>query len=328
MNTSKILTGISPQAWEHPSDRAALDTLRRIPGIDQLIKFFGGWTHDRMVRLLFLGSGVRVGQNQVPRIYDLVQKACEILDMGSIPETYILNDPHWNASALGFEKPFLVLHSSLVQRLKDEELLAVIGHELGHIKAGHVLYRTMLWVLLQVGFLSGLLPSWVSLPLVLALKEWYRKSELSCDRAGLLTVQDPKAAQSLLAQMAGGGVEEIKVEEMIRQADEYDAAPDMIDSVYKFFQVMDLGHPLLAIRLREIILWSKSAAYENILNGQYARMNETPDPLKSGQSAFENWRDELKTSKDPASQAIHGVVDGVGNMVSELDKFFKGLFGG
>src|SRR5438874_9267821 len=43
----------------------------------------------------------------------------------------------------------------------------------------------------------------VLLPVQLALLEWYRKSELSSDRAGLLACQDPTASMRMFLKMAG-----------------------------------------------------------------------------------------------------------------------------
>jgi len=34
----KVLTQIAPVAWEHPADRAALQTLRSVPGFDEVVK--------------------------------------------------------------------------------------------------------------------------------------------------------------------------------------------------------------------------------------------------------------------------------------------------
>jgi hypothetical protein len=48
---------------------------------------------------------------------------------------------------VGFEKPFLVVSAGLLKELSEDELLAVLGHELAHIKAGHMVYRTVLWLL-------------------------------------------------------------------------------------------------------------------------------------------------------------------------------------
>ena len=56
----KVLTQIAPVSWEHPADRAALQSLRSIPGFDQVVKKIYGFIGERGVRLLFQAdAGVR-----------------------------------------------------------------------------------------------------------------------------------------------------------------------------------------------------------------------------------------------------------------------------
>ena len=38
MPDRQTLTQISPRAWEHPADRAALNTLRSLPGFDEVLR--------------------------------------------------------------------------------------------------------------------------------------------------------------------------------------------------------------------------------------------------------------------------------------------------
>jgi hypothetical protein len=63
---------ISAVSWEHPADRAALQALRAVPGVDEVIRkvlaLLGG---ERGVRLLFQGNAVRVGPTQFPRLWHL-----------------------------------------------------------------------------------------------------------------------------------------------------------------------------------------------------------------------------------------------------------------
>ena len=51
-------------------------------------------------------------------------------------------NPVVNAFTGGVERPIIVLYSQLIERLNDEEVLAVVAHEVGHIHAEHVLYMT------------------------------------------------------------------------------------------------------------------------------------------------------------------------------------------
>jgi Zn-dependent protease with chaperone function len=48
-----------------------------------------------------------------------------------------------NAYTTGFTHPVVVVTSGLLEIVDDEELQFILGHELGHVKCGHVLYMTM-----------------------------------------------------------------------------------------------------------------------------------------------------------------------------------------
>src|SRR5207249_1650145 len=80
------------------------------------------------------------------------------------------------------------------------------GHELGHVMSGHALYVAILILILNFSFSSlPFLAGIALLPIRIALLEWFRKSELSSDRARLLATQDPNAAMRMYLKMAGGG---------------------------------------------------------------------------------------------------------------------------
>ena len=201
-----ILTQIAPVAWEHPADRAALQTLRAIPGFDEVVRKVLSYFGERGIRHLFLANAVRIGPRQRPKLNALYNEVIETLDWPDRPELYVTQTPTVNAGAVGFEKPFIILNSGALGLLDREEQRTVLGHELGHVMSGHATYRTIALILLLIGtrnlpFLAGI----ALLPIELALFEWYRKSELSCDRAGLLAGQDPIAAMRTELKLAGGG---------------------------------------------------------------------------------------------------------------------------
>ena len=200
------LPGISSRAYEHPADRSALVALRKLTGFDALLTRLASLFSDRSLRLMFLASSVRASNEQFPDLYQLLLDGSAILDLPEVPELFITQDPLPNAMTLGSDKPFIVITTGLVNLLDAEEHRFVIGHELGHVLSGHAVYRTMLYHLTRLAArLAWFAIGYIGLRVIIAgLEEWYRKSELSCDRAGVLASQDPAAARRALMKMAGG----------------------------------------------------------------------------------------------------------------------------
>ena len=200
------LPGISSRAYEHPADRSALVALRKLTGFDVILRNLAGLFSDRALRLMFLASSVRASEDQFPHLYHDMLDGCYILDLPRVPELFISQDPSVNAMALGTDKPFLVITTGLLDLMDEEETRFVIGHELGHVLSGHAVYRTMLLWLIQLAARIAWLPIGVIglRAIIWGLEEWFRKSELSCDRAGLLACQDVDAAKRALMKLAGG----------------------------------------------------------------------------------------------------------------------------
>ncbi len=268
-----ILTQIAPDAWEHAADRAALNALRQVPGFDEAVKRILGFFGERGIRLLFQANAVRVGATQFPRMHALYGEVLATLDWPDRPELYVSQTPFVNAGAFGMERPFIVINSGARALLDDDEMRVLLGHELGHVISGHALYHTILVLIVNAGLgLVPLLAGIVLLPVQLALLEWYRKSELSSDRAGLLASQDPTAALRLFLKMAGGGnVQEMNLNAFLAQAKEYEEAGGALDRVFKILNTLPQSHPFTTLRAAELQRWIDLGSYDRILRGEYAK---------------------------------------------------------
>jgi Zn-dependent protease with chaperone function len=285
---------ISAVSWEHPADRAALQTLRAIPGVDEVIRkvlaMLGG---ERGIRLLFQGNAVRIGPTQFPRLWTMHTEVTTTFDWPKVPELYISQTPFFNAGAYGIDEPFIVVNSAAVELLDDDELRVILSHELGHVLSGHALYRTIaaILALISLGALP-ILAELALLPIRLAFLEWSRKSELSADRAGLLGGQDIVVAQRLDMKMAGGGrgsgfTGQLNVDAFMQQAHEYASSSEGLDVVYKLLSTLALTHPMHTVRAAELQRWVGSGEYDRILRGEYVRRGtETKDrPLRDDVAA-------------------------------------------
>jgi Zn-dependent protease with chaperone function len=328
----KRLPSISPRAWEHPADRAALSALKQVPGFDDILKFFLGMTWEKSWRLIFLASSVRVGPQQFPKVDAMVDEACRVLDVADRPEVYITQNPMLNAGAWGVRKPFITLNSSLMDIMGESEQLAVIAHEIGHILSGHVLYKNLLFLLLA---LSGVLfPVPVSMivlrGVIAALTEWDRKSELSADRAGLLVVQDPDVSYRALMHMAGGKhIHQMDMDTFYAQAQEYESGGDVLDGLYKFLNLLGQSHPFAVLRLTAIRQWATEGSYQSILDGDYPTRTDHEENIANDFSeATREYREEMKRAKDPFARAVTDVAAGFDEIRKGAEEFFGSLFGG
>lgn len=278
-STRRKFPRLTSSAFEHPADRAALEALKKIPVLDTVFRKFFELGLERIFRIQLLGQAVHVTPKQCPKIYRLFREACDILDMHE-PDLFLVSNPYVNAFTFGAERPFVVVHSGLVDLLTEEELLGVLGHELGHIKAGHSLYRSIAYFLLRVAtrfFGLGGLPA---MGLVMALYDWSRKSELTADRAELLVTQNVDTCLHINMKLAAGSkvlYDQISAHEFLKQADSYeDLDHSTLNKVYKFLQELWLTHPIPVYRAKEIKIWSESKQYKEIMEGRYP--TEDPGP--------------------------------------------------
>jgi Zn-dependent protease with chaperone function len=287
--------------------------LRKLSGFDTLLKRLFGLFNERAFRLTYLGSSVRVSERQFPHIHEMVRDGAYILDLPEVPECYVMQTPLVNAMALGRDKPFIVINTGMVELLDAEELRAVIGHELGHILSGHAVYRTMLVILLRLAARAAFLPIALALTAIIwGLEEWFRKSELSCDRAGLLAGQDLDASRRVLMKLAGGAqLSELNPDAFREQAHEYDAVPDLRDSVLKILQLQGTTHPFAVVRFAELDYWATHGEYERILNGDYPRREDDGSASvgEEVRNAAKSYQESWNRSQDPLIGIFRGVAE-------------------
>jgi Zn-dependent protease with chaperone function len=307
------LPDISSRAYEHPADRSALVALRKLTGFDAILRNIAGLFSDRSLRLLFLASSVRASEQQFPQLYQMLLDGAYVLDLPRVPELFITQDPTVNAMALGTDKPFIVITSGLVDLMDEDEIRFVIGHELGHVLSGHSVYRTMLFALISLAARFAVVPiAWIGLKAVIwGLEEWYRKSELSCDRAGLLACQDVPAARRALMKTAGGSnLGELSADAFLEQAREYDAVPDVRESLIKLMQMQGATHPFAVVRFAELDRWANEGEYRDILAGNYPRRDDDRDASVGDEfkAAGKAYQDSWSRSADPLIGAVRGVA--------------------
>lgn len=297
-NARRILTSISSRSWEHPADRAALAALRKLPVFDEVLKSLFGFFGEKPIRLAFQANALRVSERQYGHIYERYRDIVETLDAEEYP-LYVSQTPIANAGAYGMDQPFIILNSGTVLILNDDELSFILGHEVGHIMSGHVLYRTMMVLLIQLASLGFPIVGLAARAVLMGLLEWSRKSELSSDRAGLLSIQDADVAMTAMMKMAGGGTSSnLDLGEFVRQAEDYREGGDVADHVFKVLNLLGVSHPFWVLRLSEIRSWIESGEYDRIVAGEYPRRDD-PDP---------SYRDDISSAAEAYAEEARSFI--------------------
>ncbi|HEY3057586.1 MAG TPA: M48 family metallopeptidase [Chloroflexota bacterium] len=279
------LDGIDPASFQHPYDRQAVAQLAKLRGFDMVTRKFLEYGFERLQYVLNIASAIRVNANQMPGLHAMLVECCAVLDV-SEPELYVA-EGSVNAFTAGATRPFIVLQTGLINAFTDEEVMAVLAHEVGHIKCGHVLYKSMAQVVSAAGEFLGEftlgIGALLAKPIEIALRNWDRRSELSADRAALLVMQEPHTCMRVLMKLAGGAgrlESQLSLDEFMNQVHAYTDGLERStgDRIYRLMAGMYRGsNPFTIERAHALSEWASGIEYRQILNGQYTRLGESAD---------------------------------------------------
>lgn len=151
------------------------------------------WLANGLLVAYLRAEAVKVSDRQMSELAATFRSVCESLGVKRPPALYVLQSGGLlNAFATRHTgRDFVVVYSDLLEAIgpNSREMRFLLGHEIGHLKSGHILKQ----VLLAPGLFFPLIgPA-------------YRRAwETSCDRYGALAAGDVNAAARGLLLLAGG----------------------------------------------------------------------------------------------------------------------------
>jgi len=319
--TSYQLKAISPRAFQHPADRAATAALHQVPYLDQVIKKLIQLGYERALRQAYLGSSVRLGQEQLPHIWVLEREVFNVLDLAEVPDLYVTQMPIANAFTIGAGEPIIVLNSELVKLLDTDGLRAVIAHEATHVLAEHVLYGTALQILLR---LSARLPLLAGLPFMAvraALLEWARAAELTCDRGAAVVSRQPMAVcRSLMALAGGQAADDLNLDAFIAQGLDYRVKGSSLEKLTRLFIDLGITHPMPVRRIHELLKWVREGEYDRIVDGSYIKRGEEPPPREEAEAAQQHYGNRVRDAMRGAGESVQEVGEQLGEWLAKQRK--------
>ena len=222
-----------------------------------------------VARAELLGTAVKVSDTQYPRVFEAAKAAGARLRV-RVPQIFAAPNTDFSVKVLGTEDaPHLIVNLALAEKLDDQELIAAIGHELGHVQNGHILYATALHYLTHS---AAFFIRWVVQPAIMTLQAWSRRAEVTCDRAALLATRDLDKTLSALVKLELG-LEKgsaFNVEEYLKQP------PDTKKGFGRFGELFR-SHPYVPKRIQALRLFAGSALYAQITGGDPTGKPSLPD---------------------------------------------------
>lgn len=209
-----------------------------------------------VARSELLGTAIKVSDVQYPRVWEAARQAGAALRV-RVPPVFAAAMPSIKVKVLGTDDaPHLIVNLELVERLDDVELLAAIGHELGHVQNNHILFTTALHYLSNQ---AVFFVRWMIQPAIMTLQAWSRRAEVTCDRAALLAVRDLDKTLTAMVKLELG-----LDKESAFNAEEYlKAQPDLKKGLGRYAELFR-SHPYVPKRVQALRLFAGSELYARL----------------------------------------------------------------
>ena len=179
-------------------------------------------------KIVLWSSGAKiVSKEEYPRLHEIVERLSTNNGLPK-PKVAMVNSPVPNAFATGKspKSSLVAVTTGILDLLDNDELEAVIGHELSHVRSRDVLvltlasvFSTVAWYLVRFGLFGGLqarnrntagtraivllvaITTWVVSFLIIRAISRYR--EFSADRGGAIMTGKPDKLASALLKISG-----------------------------------------------------------------------------------------------------------------------------
>ena len=295
-------------AWA--ADAKAMAALKSMKPLNAAAKAVSEKVGRRWIEVTF--NGVLLGERQMPHIYGQAVRAARILGMSHMPDVYLSGERPWDCLTFGSDRDsFIVVGSAVAGNFQGVDMLYLLAREIGHCKAGHALWKTVIRFFLgeqgpAKGFMSGGILANILSPtaliggaLEMPLLAWARQAEITADRAGLLAVgSEDVARRALLSWSLKSSFifKQLNIESWIEQQNEDEG--DML----RLSELTTTSTPYIGPRLKLLSQFAKSPEYQHSFNRIRAMLAQAAPPKPKAKPAEKELR--IKCSVCSASMRV------------------------
>lgn len=265
-----ILKNLKAEDFYHPDDLKSLKRLEAVPGIKKFLAETISNLREKFTSIEMYGDGINITEDGYPELHGILTSVAKTLDWEMIPDFSMTWAYDISMGTEGAKSPRITALSGAVDLLEDDELSFLIGHEIGHIMAGHKPFHNVLITLYTP--LMKMIPNaevWMSLlrPMLL---QWYRTSDYTADRAGLLACQDINVALKTMTKMSGipkKFYNKINTDSILKQAVEFERKnQNLVEGLIQNLSINIACAPWMVVRAAKLYQWYKSGEYTEIIN--------------------------------------------------------------
>lgn len=255
------------------------------------------------------GHSFKVSEKLAPRLFNSFEEVKKQLEFEEPIEFYITNNPELNAFAISRleldESHIININSGLIDKVDDDELKFIVGHEIGHLISNNA----NIVQLLNFVFIDQ---SETPLMMQHKIAVWDKLSELTADRFGFMACGRLDKVLSCFFKMASG----LSVERL-----NFDPKAFSLENeeILKYFKETGSGnllsHPINPIRIKAVELFETSVLYKNLLSGA-----ELITDKKLNDQISELIQSLMVISNSPVNYHRTSFIASAGLIVAGIDK--------
>lgn len=265
-----ILSNLDFKTIEHKKDVSIRAQLDAIPKFKSFMMKTVCTLREKYISVEFEGNGIHITEDCIPDLNTQLINVCKTLCYDEIPDFSLMWNYYITTGTEGAMNPHITSMSGAIDLLTEEEFSFLLGHEVGHQICGHKPYHMFLETL-YIPLINTIPGGEIWIGLVRSkLLNWYRYSDCTADRIGLLACQDIEVALRTMIKMSGVPKKyfsSINIDSFIKQAKEFDTMfTGVAGNFVNYYSINTAFNPWLVTRAANLHKWYKSGDYDRIIN--------------------------------------------------------------